>query len=117
MTLALRHAEEAFARGDWPVAALLVRDDTVLGIGQNRQNTEADVTWHAEFDAMRTAARKHGAERVAGSSLYPPTQPCPLGAGAMDDAGLAQLVIGLRPATPRRPDVGAHTIRTCGRPP
>ena len=44
MTLALRHAEEAFARGDWPVAALLVRDDTVLGIGQNRQNTEADVT-------------------------------------------------------------------------
>ena len=33
MALALRHAEEAFARGDWPVAAVIVRDGRVLGIG------------------------------------------------------------------------------------
>ena len=110
MTLALRHAEEAFARGDWPVAALLVRDGAVLGTGQNRQNTEADVTWHAEFDAMRTAARKHGAERVAGSTVYSTMEPCPMCAGAMKVAGIARLVLGLR--TLRRTDLGEYSIET-----
>jgi tRNA(adenine34) deaminase len=61
MDLALHHAEEAFARGDWPVAAVIVRDEAVLATGQNRQNTESDVTWHAEFEAIRTATRTHGA--------------------------------------------------------
>jgi len=112
MTLALRHAEEAFARGDWPVAALLVRDGAVLGIGQNRQNTEADVTWHAEFDAMRTAARTHGAERVAGSTVYSTMEPCPMCAGAMKVAGIARLVLGLRHATLRRTDLGEYSIET-----
>ena len=42
LDLALGAAETAFARGDWPVAALIVRDGTVLGAGQNRQNTEDD---------------------------------------------------------------------------
>src|SRR5438046_8892074 len=112
MALALRHAEEAFARGDWPVAAVIVRDGRVLGIGQNRQNTESDVTWHAEFDAMRTAARTHGAERVAGSPVYSTMEPCPMWAGAMKLAGIARLVPGLRPAPLRRPDLGEDATRT-----
>jgi hypothetical protein len=37
------------------VAAVIVRDGDVLATGQNRQNTESDVTWHAEFEAIRTA--------------------------------------------------------------
>ena len=47
MDQALQEAEDAFARGDWPVGSVLVRDGVVLATGQNRQNTESDVTWHA----------------------------------------------------------------------
>ena len=112
MALALRHAEEAFARGDWPVAAVLVRDGAVLAIGQNRQNTESDVTWHAEFDAMRTAARKHGVDRVIGSTVYSTMEPCPMCAGAMKLAGIGRLVLGLRHATLRRTDLGDYSIET-----
>jgi len=112
MALALRHAEEAFARGDWPVAAVLVRDGAVLAIGQNRQNTESDVTWHAELDAMRTAARKHGVDRVIGSTVYSTMEPCPMCAGAMKLAGIGRLVLGLRHATLRRTDLGDYSIET-----
>ena len=51
--LALLEAQDAFVRGDWPVGSVVVLDGVVLARGQNRQNTERDVTWHAEFDAMR----------------------------------------------------------------
>ena len=70
LDLALHAAEEAFSRGDWPVSALVVRDDTVLGVWQNRQNTQNDVTWHAETEALRAATRAHGAAHVAGATLY-----------------------------------------------
>jgi tRNA(adenine34) deaminase len=107
---ALRLAEEALVRGDWPVAALIVRDDVVLGAGQNRQNTEADVTWHAETDALRAATRAQGADRVAGSTLYTTMEPCPMCAWAMKLAGIRRLVLGLRHATLRRTDMGAYDV-------
>jgi tRNA(Arg) A34 adenosine deaminase TadA len=110
MDLALRHAEGAFARGDWPVAAVIVRDGAVLATGENRQNTESDVTWHAELEAIRTATRTHGAERVAGATVYTTMEPCPMCAGAMKLAGIRGLVLGARHATLRRTDVGDYSI-------
>jgi tRNA(Arg) A34 adenosine deaminase TadA len=112
LDLALRHAEEALARGDWPVAAVLVRDGAVLGLGQNRQTTERDVTWHAEFDAIRAASRAHGADRVVGATIYSTMEPCPMCAGAMKLAGIARLVLGLRHAALRRTDLGDYAIET-----
>src|SRR5207245_11695227 len=95
MAVALRHAEEAFARGDWPVAAVIVRDGRVLGIGQNRQNTESDVTWHAEFDALRAAARTHGADRVLGLTVSSTMELCSMCSGAMKIAGSGWFFHGL----------------------
>ncbi len=112
MDLALRHAEDAFARGDWPVGAVLVRDGAVLGTGQNRQNTRADVTWHAELDAMRAATQQHGADRVVGSTVYSTMEPCPMCAGALKLFGIARLVLGARHAALRRTDVGDYSIET-----
>jgi hypothetical protein len=50
MKAALAQAEEAFARGDWPVGAVLVDSvrGRVLAHGQNRQVTRSDITVHAE---------------------------------------------------------------------
>ena len=112
LDLALRHAEEALARGDWPVAAVLVRDGAVLAVGQNRQNTELDLTWHAEFDAIRAATRAHGTDRVAGGTIYSTMEPCPMCAGAMKLAGIARLVLGLRHAALRRVDLGDYGLET-----
>ena len=110
MDLALRYAEEAFARGDWPVASLIVRDGLVLGVGQNRQTTEQDVTRHAETDAIRAATQAHGATAVAGATLYSTMEPCPMCAFALKLAGIRRLVLGLRHATLKRTDLGNYTI-------
>ena len=115
MDLALHDAEAALARGDWPVAAVIVRDGAVLANGQNRQNTEGDVTWHAEFEAIRTAMRAHGGERVAGAAVYTTMEPCPMCAGAMKLAGIRRLVLGARHAALRRTDLGDYSIEAFGR--
>ena len=52
MDRALLLAEEAVARGDWPVAAVIVKDSNIIVEGQGRQATR-DTTWHAE--SMRCA--------------------------------------------------------------
>jgi tRNA(adenine34) deaminase len=110
MDAALREAEDAFARGDWPVGSVVVRDGIVLGAGQNRQNTERDVTWHAEFDAMRRVTQAHGAENLVGATVYSTMEPCPMCAGAMKLARIARLVLGTRHATLQRTDLGTYSI-------
>ena len=112
MDLALREAEDAFARGDWPVGSVLVRDDVVLATGQNRQNTERDVTWHAEFEAMRRVTHEHGVEKLVGATVYSTMEPCPMCAGAMKMARIARLVLGTRHATLKRTDLGTYSIET-----
>ncbi|PYN50261.1 MAG: tRNA-specific adenosine deaminase [Candidatus Rokuibacteriota bacterium] len=112
MDQALHEAEDALARGDWPVGSVLVRDGVVLATGQNRQNTESDVTWHAEFEALRRATREHGAAMLAGATVYSTMEPCPMCAGAMKLAGIARLVLGARHATLRRTDLGTYSIET-----
>ena len=112
MDLALREAQEAFTRGDWPVGSVLVRDNVVLATGQNRQTTERDVTWHAEFEAMRRATREHGVESLAGATVYSTMEPCPMCAGAMKLARITRLVLGTRHATLQRTDLGRYSIET-----
>lgn len=110
MDLALGEAEEAFARGDWPVGSVVVRDGVVLGTGQNRQNTEGDLTWHAEFDAMRRVTQARGADTLAGATVYSTMEPCPMCAGAMKLARVARLVLGTRHATLERTDLGTYSV-------
>jgi tRNA(adenine34) deaminase len=112
MDLALRQAEEAFGRGDWPVGSVIVRDGVVLASGQNRQNTEGDVTIHGELDAIRAAFRAHGPAQVAGATLYTTMEPCPMCAWALRLAGIRRLVLGTRHATLRRTDMGRYSVES-----
>ncbi|MBY0437797.1 MAG: nucleoside deaminase [Burkholderiales bacterium] len=110
MGLALAQAEEAFARGDWPVGAVVVNEGRILALGQNRQNTMCDVTVHAETDALRRAQSAHGLPAIAGSTLYCTMEPCPMCAWALKLAGVRRLVLGLRHATLDRVDMGGYSI-------
>ncbi len=110
MDHALTLAQEAFDRGDWPVAAVVVREGSVIATGQNRQNTRNDVTFHAETDALRTAFAALKTTDLSGSTVYSTMEPCPMCAEAMRMAGVSRLVLGLRHADLNRIDLGTYSV-------
>jgi tRNA(adenine34) deaminase len=93
MGLALEEARLAFAAGDVPVGAVIVKDGQVVGRGHNRREVAADPTAHAEIEALRAAAKVIGHWRVE-ATLYVTHEPCPMCAGALVNARVARLVFG-----------------------
>ena len=110
MDMALRESQEALARGDRPVGAVIVKDGVVLCSGQNRYASEGDVLVHAETDAIRRGTKQHGAQALIGATLYCTMEPCPMCAWAMHLAGIRRLVLGLRHAAINRTDMGTYSV-------
>jgi tRNA(adenine34) deaminase len=91
---ALTEAQAAYAAGEVPIGAVLVRDGVILSRGQNRVLRDQDPTAHAEIVAMREAARILGNYRLLDCELYVTLEPCAMCAGAMIHARLKRLVYG-----------------------
>jgi len=97
MRLAL---EQARAGGfgpdeDVPVGAIVVDESgTVIGLGRNRREADADPTAHAEIVAIRAAAAALGRWRLDGCALVVTVEPCTMCAGAVILARLGRLVYG-----------------------
>lgn len=112
MAVAQAAAHEAFARGDWPAGAAVVRAGRCLATGQNRQESGGDPTLHAETEAIRNAMAAEGAAAVRGATLYATMEPCPMCAGALKVAGIARVVAALRMADMGRRDLGNYSLET-----
>jgi tRNA(adenine34) deaminase len=94
MRLALREAVAAGAHGDVPVGAVVVRDGEVIGTGRNERELRGDPTAHAELLALRAAALTLGGWRLPGAVVYVTLEPCPMCAGAIQQARIARTVFG-----------------------
>ena len=108
MDRALALAEAALARGDWPVAAVIARDDAIIAEGSGRQNTSGDPTWHAEIDALRNAAS--AGMDVTQATLNCTMEPCPMCAWALRLRGIERVVLGARHADLGRVDLGRYSL-------
>jgi tRNA(Arg) A34 adenosine deaminase TadA len=92
MQLALEAATAAGAAGDVPVGATLIGPDgTVVAITGNRVERDHDPTAHAEMLALREAAARFGAKRLADCDLYVTLEPCPMCAAAIALARIRRL--------------------------
>lgn len=94
MRLALDQAHNAWALGEVPVGAVVVKDGQVLATGFNQPVGNADPTAHAEIQAMRAAAEMLGNYRLPHCDLYVTLEPCAMCAGAMQHARLRRVVFG-----------------------
>ncbi len=95
MREALALAQEAAAAGEVPVGAVVVGQGRVLGRGRNRMEETGSALAHAELEAIHQASQALGTWRLTGCHLYVTLEPCPMCAGAILNAHIAQLVYGL----------------------
>jgi len=98
MRMALTLAREAFAAGEIPVGAVVVKDGAVLAAARNDNRERNDPVRHAEINAIERAAAALGNERLTGCDLFVTKEPCSMCAGAIVHARIRRLVIGTRDA-------------------
>src|SRR5690348_14909353 len=94
MRRALELAAAADESGEVPVAAVLVRDDSIIAEGANRPIASHDPTAHAEIEALRAGARILGSYRLTDTTLYVTLEPCVMCAAAIVHARVRRLVFG-----------------------
>ncbi|MGD9787958.1 MAG: tRNA adenosine(34) deaminase TadA [Sulfuricellaceae bacterium] len=94
MAEALALAREAWAAGEVPVGAVVVKDGEIVGRGHNAPISRHDPTAHAEIRALRDAAERLGNYRLPGCALYVTIEPCAMCAGAILHARIARMVYG-----------------------
>jgi tRNA(adenine34) deaminase len=96
MRLALQEAKLAPAKGEVPIAAVLVLEDRVLAQVHNFREAWQDPTAHAEIVALREAANQLGTWRLTGTTLYVTMEPCAMCTGAIIQSRVSRLVFGTK---------------------
>lgn len=94
MKKALQEAQEASAKGEIPVGALVVVDNKVIARTHNLTELLHDVTAHAEMQAITSAANFLGGKYLTGCTLYVTLEPCQMCAGALYWSQVSKLVFG-----------------------
>lgn len=98
MKEALVEAEQAFALGEVPVGAVVVKDGKIIARGHNRRECDHLATAHAELLAMEEACRALDSWRLSDCTLYVTLEPCPMCAGTAVNARMGRVVYGAKDA-------------------
>lgn len=96
MRLAIDQARNAWAVGEVPVGAVVVREGRVLATGYNQPIGAHDPTAHAEICALRAASALLANYRLVDCDLYVTLEPCVMCAGAIMHARVRRVVYGAR---------------------
>lgn len=92
MREALKEAEFSLSTGDVPVGCVIVDSfGNMIGRGRNRREGTHDATAHAEVEAIRDACHFLTSWRLEGCTLYVTLEPCPMCAGAIINARIAEV--------------------------
>lgn len=95
MRMALAEAREALDRDEVPIGAVVVSPrGMVIGRGHNLTETLADVSAHAEMQAVTAAAMTLGGKYLQDCTIYVTVEPCLMCAGAIGWAQIGRIVYG-----------------------
>ena len=94
MSLALAEARKALAADEIPIGCVIVSQNQIIGRGHNLTETLADVTAHAEIQAITAASQTLGGKYLPDATLYVTVEPCPMCAGAIGWAQISRIVYG-----------------------
>lgn len=107
MALALEEARAAFAIGEVPIGAVIVKDGIVIAKGYNMRESSQQVSDHAELIAIKEACKTLNSWRLDGCTLYCTLEPCAMCSGAIIQSRIDRVVYGAN-------DIknGAHVSKT-----
>ena len=94
MGIAIDEARMATEHEDVPVGALVVIEGRIVACRHNEREASNDPTAHAELLAVQDAARALGSWRLDGATVVCTLEPCPMCAGALQQARVARVVYG-----------------------
>lgn len=94
MRMALEEAHRAHEEDEVPIGAIVVCKGAVVGRGHNMTEALADVTAHAEMQAITAAAQTLGGKYLTDCTLYVTVEPCLMCAGAIGWSQLPRIVYG-----------------------
>lgn len=94
MRLALAEAQKALASDEIPIGCVIVSQGQIIGRGHNLTETLADVTAHAEIQAITAASQTLGGKYLPDATLYVTVEPCAMCAGAIGWAQISRIVYG-----------------------
>ena len=94
MRMALEEAHRALEEDEVPIGAIVVCKGAVVGRGHNMTEALADVTAHAEMQAITAAAQTLGGKYLTDCTLYVTVGPCWMCAGAIGWSQLPRIVYG-----------------------
>src|SRR5205085_815117 len=94
MREALRLARKAYAAGEVPVGAVVVRDGRIIARAFNQVELLKDATAHAEMLALTQAEAAAGDWRLTDCDLYVTKEPCVMCAGAVIHARVRRVIFG-----------------------
>jgi len=92
--LALDEARKAYKKGEVPIGAVIVKDGQVIARAFNLRENKRNALYHAEILAIKRACRKLKSWRLNGCDLYVTLEPCPMCAGAIQQARVSNLYFG-----------------------
>lgn len=94
MLEALKLAETAYAIGEVPVGAVIIKNNKILGKAYNKKETDGVATHHAEMLAIKKASKKNKNWRLNGSTIYITLEPCKMCMAAIEEARIEKVIFG-----------------------
>jgi tRNA(adenine34) deaminase len=124
MRKAIAEAQLAFDRGEIPVGAIVVVDNTIIARSHNLTELLNDVTAHAEMQSITAAANFLGGKYLINCTLYVTLEPCQMCAGALYWSQISKIVFGASDenrgfenmGTQLHPKTSVSSIFKCGVP-
>ena len=94
MRIALSEAHKVLSANEIPIGCVIVSQNQIIGRGHNLTETLADVTAHAEIQAITAATQTLGGKYLPDCTLYVTVEPCAMCAGAIGWAQISRIVYG-----------------------
>ena len=92
---ALAEALKGQHRGEVPVGAVVVYQNKIIARAQNTREQKQSPIGHAEINAIAKAAKKLGTWRLENCDVYITLEPCPMCAGALQQARVRSVYFGV----------------------